>query len=285
MSVHDIAFLSGKGYSTIQYWMRKLGIARREREESVREAVRRYPVRSFVGDLEEKAYLFGLSFGDLHVSRVHKSIAVYTSTSVHPMVDLLVDTFVKYSRPSIRPTAYQMRDKMIGGWRFRTYLDLSFAFLLEKYSTELPRWILSSYSVFLHFLAGLFDAEGHSGIYDSAGHNGGATSELTFVNTDIRLIRFLRLELRKLGFHPRIIPQLRNGHQWYKLSLGRRKEINRLLRSMPFRHPKKKGVARFLLRIPTRMSRDSSWTTVNEFKQLKSAMKEDDRREGEASLA
>lgn len=282
--MHDIAKLTGRGYATIHYWMHKHGVAMREREEASRAITRRYPIRSFSGTLEEKAYLFGIALGDLHARKVHKSIEIYTSTSVPSMVDLVVDAFSRYGRFRVRSTIYEVRGKKIGGWRVRAYLDLSFAFLLEKYTARRPAWILSSHSTFMAFLAGLFDAEGHSGIYDSKDHKGGSTTELTITNTNSKLIVWLRTQMKALGFHPRISSESSNDCVWYALILGRRVEIQRILRMMPFRHPKKKAVARILLGIPTRMNSIQKSAIINEFKLLRKAMKDDDRREGSAAV-
>lgn len=284
MSLHDIARFVGRGYATVHYWFRKYDLVRRNREEASRSIVRKYPVRGFSGRISEKAYMFGIAFGDLHVKKSRKSIEVYTSTSVPSMVDLLIDTFAKYARAKITPTIYYLKGKKIGGWRVRAFLDRSFAFLLEKYSATVPDWVTSSDDTFWSFLAGLFDSEGHSGIYNSERHHGGSTTQLTIVNTNLKLIRWLRSRMEARGFHPIISSERSNTSVWYRLEFGRREELQTLLRILPSRHPKKKVVARLLLKIPTRMDAETSSRIIQEYKLLKQAMKEDDRRQGLSSI-
>ena len=284
MSVHDIAKATGRRYGTINYWMRKYGLARRSREEASRMVTRKYPIREFTGDLVEKAYLFGISLGDLHVGKLHKSIVIYTSTSVQSMVDLIVDSFSKYARASITPTVYLVKGKKIGGWRVRAVLSLSFSFLLEKYSNCIPAWVLETEAAWRSFLGGIFDAEGQVGIYDSKGHRGGSTMEVRIVNTNSELIHWLHSQLSARGFHPRIQAERNAVSAWYTLILGRRAEIQLFLSTIPFRHPKKKDVARLLLRIPPRIDAVMSSAIVREYKVKKRQMKENDRREGRVSI-
>jgi LAGLIDADG DNA endonuclease family protein len=284
LSMHAISRLNRRSYSSIHYWMRKYGLVSRDREEASREATRRYPVREFRGGPNEKAYIFGIAKGDLYVREHHKAIGIYTSTSVPSMVDLLVDTFSKYARPWIHSTIYYLRGGKIGGWRVRFCLDHSFAFLLRKYSNALPSWVTTSNQTFLAFLAGFYDAEGHLGIYSSESHRGGPTTELTFTNTDLHLVREIRSRLVAYGFHPRISDEQVKGSSWYILKLGRRNEIRELLVAIPFRHPKKKAVARFMFSIPQRMDARTSSRVIQAYKSMKREMKEEDRQQGLAAV-
>jgi LAGLIDADG DNA endonuclease family protein len=284
MSLHDIAALSTRSYSTIHYWMSKYRLARRRREEASRTATRQYPIRCFAGSEKEKAYLFGFALGDLYVGRVHKSIEVYTSTSVPSMVDLVLDNFSRYARPKITPTTYEVDGNKIGGWRVRAFLDSSFGFLLQKYSINVPDWVMASNDIWWSFLAGLFDAEGHSGIYNSDDHRGGPTTEWTIVNTRLALIRALHSQMTSFGFHPRISTERNGASVWHQLIINRRDEIQRILRTMPFRHPKKKVVGRFLLKIPMRMNAQAGTRIILEYKSLRRMMKEDDRTQGLAAI-
>ncbi|MDG6959667.1 MAG: LAGLIDADG family homing endonuclease [Nitrososphaerota archaeon] len=280
MSVHRIARLTGRGYGTVHYWMSKYSLARRGREDASRAVTRRYPVRRFTGDENERAYLFGISLGDLYVRRHHKSIEVYTSTSVPSMVELVVDVFARYARAKVSPTVYKIKGTTIGGWRVRVLLDLSFSFLLGKYSTPVPDWVLASEGVFRSFLAGLFDAEGHAGVYLHKRHRGGAVTQLTVTNTNLKLIRRLHSLMKAKGFHPQLSTEQTSRSVWHQLKFERRREIQELLKTIPFRHPKKKIVGRLLLKIPLSADAQSSSRIIDEFKSLRQTMKEDDRRQG-----
>lgn len=284
MSVHAIANLYCKPYSSMIYWMYKHGIEMREREDAARIVVRRYPIRPWSSSLEDKAYVFGLGQGDLNVERKHKSIAVSTSTSVLWMVEVVSDAFMKYARPSLRPTIYKLNGKVIGGWRIRFFLDESFGFLLDKYNESIPRWITGSTALTFAFLAGLFDAEGHVGIYTSKGSKGGPVVQLTFTNANARLVNWLYRALKSRGFPVSLRSQEASGSLWYTVTLQQLEYVQKLLKMMPFRHPKKKAVARLLLSMKLDMNPQLKLKFATEYKMLKKAMKRDDRAEGETSI-
>ncbi len=222
--------------------------------------------------------------GDLHVQKIHKSIVIYTSTSVPRMVELVTDSFVKYARPRIRPTRYLVDGRPLGGWRIRFHLDLSFEFLLEKYTEKIPSWVLSSDEIFFAFLAGIFDAEGHVGIY--AGKRGrGISTQFSVANSNRKLIDCLFTELRKRGCPVRIRTLKSVDSTWCLLVLERRALVQFLLKALPFRHPKKKEVARMILRLPPVLDAEGRRNAIGGYKMLVKSMKQDDRREGEESLA
>lgn len=285
MSVRDIARHVCRGYTTVQYWMRKYGIDRREREEAARTVVRKYPVRPFSSDGVEKAYLFGLVLGDLHAIKAHKCIVLSTSTSVPMMVELVTDSFIKYARPRIIPTYYIINGRPLGGWRIRFYLDLTFVFLLEKYDKNVPSWVLASDEKFKAFLAGVFDAEGHIGIYASGKGSGGVSTQLSVVNSNLNLISCLYNELRRWGYPVRVKTQESSGSKWHSLVLEQREPVQRLLATLPFRHPKKKAVARMILRLPPVLNAAGRREAIGTYKAMMESMKRHDREEGEASLA
>lgn len=284
MSVHAIARLYEKPYTSMLRRMHKHGIILREREKAARMVVRRYPTRPWSSGLEEKAYVFGLGMGDLNVEKKHKSIVASTSTSVLPMVELVADTFMRYARPSLRPTVYEVKGKMIGGWRIRFVLDESFGFLLGKYNRRIPRWIVGSSAATATFLAGLFDAEGHVGIYTSQGGQGGPVIQLTFTNAGRWLVGWVYRALKSNGFPVSIRSCEAPGSAWYIVTVQRLEYVQKLLKMMPFRHPKKKAVARLLLPMKPDMGVQSKREFAVKFKRLKEEMKRDDRAEGETSV-
>lgn len=155
---------------------------------------------------------------------------------------------------------------------------------MEKYSEEIPNWVVSTDERFYAFLAGVYDAEGHLGIYISRIRSGGLSTQLSVVNTNRKLINCLSYQLRSRGFPVRIKSQKSTDSTWYALVLEQRMYVQRLLKMMAFRHPKKKAVARLILRLPEALNARGRADAVAEYKGISESMSRDDRREGEVSL-
>lgn len=116
-----------------------------------------YPKSDFNKNLVEKAYLIGFRLGDLYVTPAKLQIQMGCSSSRYNQIILTKKLFEKYSKISIR------RRRIIKGrriWDIRCLLNKSFRFLVPK-KDNVEYWILKNKKLFIAFLAGYIDAEGH----------------------------------------------------------------------------------------------------------------------------
>ena len=141
---------------TVFYHLRRRGLRLRDKVDAQIKAVTKHEKKPFPGNLVEKAYLLGLGWGDLHVSRHGRAVRVKTATTHPAMVELLRRCFERYGTVNIAP-----RKSTLTGyeWSVQVDLDATFEFLLDKYG-QLPRWVARENDTFQSFLAGFFDAEG-----------------------------------------------------------------------------------------------------------------------------
>lgn len=152
LSLRAIAEQWGCHPETVRHYLSLYGISRR----TVSEAKIRYPRKSFLGGLIEKAYLLGFRAGDLHVhtanySKTSRTIIVACTSTVPEQIELVRSLFQDYGRVSLAKGEKQTV--------ITCYLDPSFGFLLEK-EDRIPEWILADQNYFAAFLAGYIDAEG-----------------------------------------------------------------------------------------------------------------------------
>lgn len=116
----------------------------------------RYPQKDFGGGLAERAYLLGLSKGDLWVysaSNLSSSIFIQTNSTKSEFINIVENCFSLYG--------YIRKSKPAknGAVCIRCTLNRSFNFLLEE-KDYITSWILDNTNFFAAFLAGYTDAEG-----------------------------------------------------------------------------------------------------------------------------
>jgi len=158
----EIAEIYGCSQATICRRMQRHGIQARSKAEALVMA-RGYGHlrRDFNGDLKEKAYLIGFCRGDLYVvKRCEGSLTITISctTTRQTQTDLLVALFSPYGYVCVGEPGRQ------GRTHFRTYLNLSFDFLLHL-PDAIPDFALADTEAFFAFVAGYTDAEGNVGVY------------------------------------------------------------------------------------------------------------------------
>jgi LAGLIDADG-like domain len=134
----------------------------------------------------------GLGYGDLDVVRHGRAVRVRVSTTHPAMAELFENLFSPYTHVS----RYPRRAKLVGSeWTLECDLENSFEFLLSKPTiSELETW---NASLFLAFLAGLFDAEGSVLLHKKGERR---SPEVALINSDKNLIDFLLSRLGRLGF-------------------------------------------------------------------------------------
>jgi hypothetical protein len=253
---------------TVFNHLRKRGLSLRDKVEAQIKAVTIHLKVAFSGDYLEKAYLAGLAFGDLGITRHGRAVRARLSTTHPAMSKLFRDLFAGHG-PVYE---YPRLDQLAGyEWSLDCDLDSSFDFLLAA-KLE-PMRFVSDEKSFWSFLAGFFDAEGT--VYFHKKRNGGAF-ELAMVNTDVGLLRKIVEELSRRGFALKLervkVNQekaLRSGvknpgeFRW-RILMWRFEDVCRLMATIPVRHSEKRAK----IEIATRMAR------LTESKQKTAAMTE-----------
>ena len=132
----------------------------------------------------------------MHVVKHGRAVRIRVSTTHPAMANLFESLFSSYGHVTRCPRTA----KLVGfEWTLECDLDGSFEFLLRKPSLEkLKRF---SRDERLAFLAGLFDAEGSVLLHNKLGRY---NPEIQYVNTDARLLEFVREALSSLGFESKL---------------------------------------------------------------------------------
>jgi|SRR3989338_3628412 len=162
LNAYQIAEKLNCGSTTVYRHLEKYRIKRRD----ISECHIKYKKNRFSGNKLEMAYLIGFRLGDLHVRKAInspgcKTIRVEAHTTKPDQIELVKNLFSKYSH---------VHSKFISNKTIRAlcFLDNSFSFILPKVD-KIENWIESDKNLFLAFLAGYVDAEGHISIHKNNG--------------------------------------------------------------------------------------------------------------------
>lgn len=248
MTISQIAEKFGVSSWTIHQRMIKFNIPRRK----IGEANLKQQKSPFSGDLAEIAYLLGLRAGDLSARWKGKRVRVEVCTSHPAMLELFKNIFNKHSHIGMCPEyKKQLRVFM---WRAFADLDASFSFLIEK-SETIKEDILSNEDLFLAFLAGYADAEGSIIV-------GPNRDRIVFYfricSEDFGLLKNIYKKLCEMSYHPRLILDKEKGtndgfsrlnKDYWRLELGRKNEVIRLVQQLPTKHSEKKRKRALMLEI------------------------------------
>jgi len=237
---------------TVFNHLRKRGIQLRDKVEAQIKAVTIHLRTPFSGEYLEAAYLAGLAFGDLGVTRHGRAVRARLSTTHPSMSRLFRDLFASHG-PIYE---YPRLDQLVGyEWSLDCDLDFSFDFLLAAKLGPI-RFVRNEKS-FISFLAGFFDAEGT--VYFHKKGNGGAF-ELAIVNANEGVLDKIRVGLLRLGFalklervsvnQERAIKRgVKNpGEFLWRIVMWRFEDVSRLIAAMPVRHPEKVAKIEIALR-------------------------------------
>jgi hypothetical protein len=176
---------------TVFNHLHKRGLSLRDKVEAQIKAVTRFQKTPFDGSEEDRAYLLGLTRGDLNVAPHGRAIRVKTSSTHPAMIDLVRSLFTPYGPVRI----YPHHSRLVGyEWTIETELDQTFRFLLDE-KLRAPGTDQSG-AVCLAYLAGLFDAEGSLSIA------GTFTPQLSIANADEDMLHWVECFLEKMGFTP-----------------------------------------------------------------------------------
>jgi len=225
VSLGDIAKLIGNKTSGYTSWLsRQVGVQPRGFEEArlkgIHEKVRKYERKPFDGSDEDKAYLFGLRYGDLSVSiPFGDAVRVSTSTTHPAMSQLFEDLFSPYGHVYRHPR--YKKDTNSYEWNISTILDSSFAFLMKPIAETLA-WVEQSESLMFAFLSGLLDAEGSIVITNDQFRK--VTLFVDYNNSDKLLLEWVKRQIKSKGFYCSIRINKEEGEVTKKWGIVHRKD-------------------------------------------------------------
>ena len=176
------------------------------------EVVTKYKKTPFSGNKVEEAYLIGFRLGDLHACKVNRRIRVSTTTTHPSQIQMMKDTFRKYSHAH----HYYMNGRC--GYKeiiVYSYLDRTFEFLLGK-PDKIQEWIINNDEYFLSFLAGFMDSEGCW--YVGGGSKGNFVVLFQLSNTNEMYLKQIKERLKQFGIKSDIVFDRTNNtnHYGYK---------------------------------------------------------------------
>jgi len=229
LSTYKLAEKFEVSQATIQYWMGKHGISRRDRIEASIEASEEYPKKPFSCDPEEKAFMLGLRAGDIYAKRHGFNIRFNTTTTQKWMRKLMQNVYGRYGYYHETP----MFNKDTNQYEFSSYSltdGESFQFALEK-PTEVPKDLS-----FYPFLAGYVISDGNwtiSPVYKNLQFH------FQLQTTDPELLKQVKERLEEEGFHPNFRPVSKAGEggfgytkDYYGVFLERKKEVVSLIEKL-----------------------------------------------------
>jgi len=243
-SPNQIAKLFNAGHSGVKYILVKNHVKLRNRNEGARLRFGKYEKPAFRGTEEDKAYLIGITLGDVSVRYASNfTIEANTATTHEAMIQLLVETFGEHTDGI---DWYPDPEK---GFRFTAYLDKSFDFLIAvKRNVELIRNF--SRQEFIAFLAGFFDAEGCIVIKNKRRKSKSLSVKIG--NTNKSILEIIKEMLHDVGIESRVYLYSKKGKyhdyrdrrfinrkDYYVLEVARKHDYEKLLQEMPIRHLEK----------------------------------------------
>ena len=201
LSLGDLAKLIGNKTSGYTSWLtRQLGIQPRPFEEArlkgIHEKVRKYERKPFDGMDEDRAYLLGLTHGDLSISRpFNGAIRVSTSTTHPTMTHLFKSLFQDYGHVYEHPR--YKKDTDTYEWNLSVILDNSFEFLLQEFH-DVSTWVSEDDKRIFGYLSGLLDADGT--ILVTNDKYGQVYIFVDFYNCDRSLLQWIKDRFSETGY-------------------------------------------------------------------------------------
>ncbi len=211
LSQQKVAERLGRGHSTIQTRLQRLGVKPR----TLSEANTIYPKRDFDGSPVHKAYLIGFRQGDLHVVLAQEggqTILLSCTTTRPEQIELIRDLFVPYGRVWVSEPSGKRDQRSI-----HCLLNPSFRFLLLN-QDEIEDWILQDTTTFAAYLAGYIDAEGCFRIHQGQG-------QFRLGTTDKRIIHQCHEQLLALGIQCPAVRLIRKAGHVAKSGIINRKDM------------------------------------------------------------
>jgi len=296
MSLLRISKEVGRSYTAIWGLCRALQIRTRTVAEADRESAAsrsKHKRVSFHGTEEERAYMLGLKNGDLTAWQVSGTAVMVTSTTTHPaFVALFRDLFQSYGHVY----EYPMYEEGKGyKWKVATRLDNSFQFLLAS-AQDAVRDLQHNRRLFLSWVAGLLDADGHVNIGIDRKY---VRVRLDFGSVDRPLLVSVKEVMKSYGYFatgpylgyqagfttPRGITY--RSDMW-RLDIQRTHEAQRMLLELPIRHLEKTLRKELALSMKSQKNLDDASARLDEIRstvrrQVAEYLEEARRKYGDAT--
>lgn len=239
-SLKQIAKMFNASASGIKYILVKNNVMMRSKRDGIRIRIAKYEKPAFHNTKEEKAYLMGITLGDLNIRYTSNfTIEANTATTHEAMIKLLVNTFEKHT------DGINWYPDPKKGFRFSAYLDKSFDFLiLVKRNVDIIRKF--NKKEFLAFLAGFFDAEG------CITEKRKKFPIIKIGNTNKAILDIIKEKLEELGTNSHLYLYSKkkkyhfyNGRKifyrkpYYMIEIGRKEHVRKLLGMLEIRHAEK----------------------------------------------
>ncbi len=264
---------------TVFNQLNKRGLQLRDKVEAQIKAVTKHKRTPFAGDMEEKAYLVGLTIGDFYVQRHGKAIRVRVGTTHPKMARLFRDLFSSYG-----PVYEYPKENTVTGyeWCLDCDLDESFRFLLNR--EEIVDMAFQDDSLFLCFLAGFFDAEGSIYFHKKKVHG---AFEFSLTNMNETLLRRIVGKLSELGYPSKLsrkrqYPEkalqrgIKNSSDFiWHVAIWRYEEVVRLIRALPSRHQERVAKIGIALRLGFRSGSKDREAVISDWEFLKASIKKE----------
>lgn len=234
---------------TVFNHLRERNLKLRDKVEAQIAAVKKFEKFPFDGRAAERAYLLGLTRGDLGVTRHGRAIRVRTSSTHPAMIDLVLSLFAPYGPTRV----YPHHSKKAGyEWTVEAELDSSFEFLLlEK---RIPPPNDAPEEIALAYMGGLLDSEGSIWLRRDRSF----APNLSFTNQDTGLLDWIEAQLARLGFNSSRSPP--DTKSVSRIFVWRQQDVVELLAILQIKHPEKKAKARLILgQGPDRSNLRTKW--------------------------
>jgi LAGLIDADG DNA endonuclease family protein len=292
VSMTDIAELIGSKTSGYVSWLfKKIEVKARDFEVARLKGIadaRKHGRNPFDGTEEDKAYLLGLRYGDLHAYRPFgDAVAVSTSTTHPAMYQLFEALFGPYG-PLYRSPRYK-KDNGSYEWNIQATLDSSFSFLLQPLDWTL-KWVEGSESLTFAFLSGFLDAEGSIVITKDQG--GKVALFVDYSNSDKSLLEWIKQQIESKGFYCSLRLNKPEGYVTKKWGIIHRKDywqlssygmdrIQRLIQKLAPRHSEKVRRKEIAMTVKKGQDYASIFETVRDLRATIKREVEDSKKEAE----
>jgi hypothetical protein len=243
LSTRKIANKLGRSQRHVINLMKYYGVPRMGRIDAVIRGCKKFDKIPFSGRMAEKAYMMGLTFADFR-RRMHGYQIDVTVSTTHPGLSALFkELFSKYSPVRERPRFNKKTGKF--GWTLESQLHPSFSFLLGD--KQIPEWIETNDTYFLHFFAGYVDGEGTISICKNSSRC--VAFILRIASEDKEILSSIYEWLKRNSYSPSL-NKVRNKGDWIRfydtdvrcsndhwaLRLKRKNDVIKLLEILPIRH-------------------------------------------------
>lgn len=247
VSLSRISNEVGRSYTAIWGLCRALEIHTRTVAEGNKESAgfrSKHKRTAFDGTEEDRAYMLGFKNGDLTAWQVSGTAVMVTSTTTHPaFAELFRELFERYGHVY----EYPMYEEGNGyKWKLAVRLDNSFRFLIKTPEASLDE-MAGDRSVFLSWLAGLVDSDGHV----RAAKNGvSARAIVAIYRINRSFLVSLQLVAERFGYHfdgPYLTAEkgdttpkgITYRSDFWNIAIQRSSQTQALLRELPLRHREK----------------------------------------------